>query len=843
MALTTMAVVASFSVEDLATRPLGEIADAMRATGDAAEVAREAVAGLASVRLGNLAASMRNAAEAAATLRQATDGMAANLSSAGAAAGSSASGFDAMAASMANATRAHAEMMEQLGRPVMVPPPVYSGQSYAPLGGPGPALIGRDGPTIDGYASDAADGGAIAMAGGGGLSGGGGGAASMAGAPRQIDGPARVGGAGGGGGFGGRVPPIVPIPRGRGGGGFGGFGLGSMVFDVGVGAGLHDAADEQLAVIQTLQALDLPADPNSAAGRAIARSFDDGAIGTIYSSRETAQVGQAAAGVLGRSGASGLRMFSQLDPIVTRLGELSELRHKGRAADEAVAGIEVAHLIGNYDPKSIEPDLDVVNAIAQREHTSVQQQQRILRYDLPLMMSLGLSPHRALLETGFSEQRLGATTTAATSEAAMLIALLHAERPHSAVARHRLESQTKVFRDALALESPGAAVDFDRQRAHLGGTEQVKALHELGLTDAHGNLTVLNADGSLDISAFHARLRQYGATHHGLAAGAVAERAFLRQGSRAAMVDFNSDTKGNYDAFTQSVDGAGTVRQQQAEQARGAAQQGEQAEKRIRDLLNQLMAQTLPGVIIALSATTAAVTGLTGFLRDHPVAAEAAGYGALGLAGLTGVSLLTGIARGPLRAAGAIGGLGLRGIGAALGALGIDVGGIAGAGGAAVAAGGAAAGAGIGGGLLLGGGALAAGGIGYGLARLGEMIDREFPALGRLDAAAGLGSGAHATAAVHAGVAAATSPATPASSNRTVTGAGSSTGGGSANVSVHDVNLSVQITGGTIDAMVREIVARVERDLPGELQRAFDAAGGFSGGVGASIHAIAGGRP
>ena len=129
-------------------------------------------------------------------------------------------------------------------------------------------------------------------------------------------------------------------------------------------------------------------------------------------------------------------------------------------------------------------------------------------------------------------------------------------------------------------------------------------------------LTVLNAQGGIDLAKVLADIQAYGAHHKAADLASVLYAGFGMRGMRgAALVALQ---QGNFAAFEKAIAGTPGAAAQQATFAKTPLQQFEQVWARLRDIGNVLATAVLPDFLKLTEMMLALTQGLDSFFTKHP---------------------------------------------------------------------------------------------------------------------------------------------------------------------------------------------------------------------------------
>lgn len=459
----------------------------------------------------------------------------------------------------------------------------------------------------------------------------------------SFDEPGRIGSAAGAGFLGGKA---------------GGVFKGLMPIIGGLAAiGAEKAAmQEDIAIRQALMGMNITdTSPEFDEGYARLKALAyEATVGTKYSEAQGAIPMREALPVLAISGMAGVQAAESTYRISLRLGELSELRHKGSIGSEAVAAEEFAHLEQRYEPGPLTKSLDLINAIAMRTDTSIRLQQGIMKYGIPTALSAGIDPDVAAAEMGVAELRLGSTTTAGTGYSRFLLGALHSGgginaqlAPHQ---RNEARRAQREFESALRLQ-PDKDASHDVHAAR--GSRHDQALVALGVTDRSGKLLDQTATGDLDVEKMKQQVFGFGQTHTKQQALDVIQDAFGTYGGRYASAYLEPGYIDRERAQVATFRGAPSVEAEQLALSHSPLQQFQQMVANFANIGNTLATGTLPGLNTAFGALNTGLIKLNDWLKSHETLATAGGWGALAVGGATALGVLGAGARGLWKMSGA----------------------------------------------------------------------------------------------------------------------------------------------------------------------------------------------
>ena len=166
------------------------------------------------------------------------------------------------------------------------------------------------------------------------------------------------------------------------------------------------------------------------------------------------------------------------------------------------------------------------------------------------------------------------------------------------------------------------------------GSKHDKALHDIGLTDDKGRLTVFDANDKFEEDKFLGLIRDYRRTHtHQQTATAFKNFAGDR-GERVLMPLSEADSGTKLERFSDVVHTAPTSVDIQKYLMEGPLNQFEQMLANIANIGNTLLTPTLDGLNASFKTINASLIGFNEFLQEHQGLAKAGGYGLLAAGGL-----------------------------------------------------------------------------------------------------------------------------------------------------------------------------------------------------------------
>ena len=464
-------------------------------------------------------------------------------------------------------------------------------------------------------------------------------------------------GAGGGGGRG-PIPIINPFGPGGGGGGGGpggggggGAGGGGPAYVAGGGGGLLSgmwpmievasgygawsaAMKEDLALRNALiEGLHITPDmPGFGAAMQQLRGVAaTSAAGTIYGERRSAQGIMGIARELGFTGDEGLAKLAQVARPLLQASEVAEMTGLGSMETSVSAGIEYAHMTGSYEPTQLEQRLNVLRSLAQLTRQTMKGEESILKYSVPIGIAAGIDPDKVAVETGYLQQRGFNSSTAGTGLSALILGATNTGGPVNAHLAQMRQDLTREFENSLGLKPGTGHTQIPR------GSKHDQALRALGITDAKGNLTTLDAEGHFSLDALEKRISDYSTAHPKETLNTLHD-AFGTRGERIAAIYIEPDAAVRKQRFAEAVGTSPTSAQIQKMLSDAPMQQFEQTLARLADIGNTLATATLPQLNEGLKLVNSGLSSLGTFLKDNPRAAEAGGVALAGvsLAGLFG---------------------------------------------------------------------------------------------------------------------------------------------------------------------------------------------------------------
>ena len=394
-------------------------------------------------------------------------------------------------------------------------------------------------------------------------------------------------------------------------------------------ASVYDALKQSLtthqAEAETLEVLGLPTTGEQS--KKYYAQLDDlnrtSAMGTIYSTRQTADAARAMATISTWKGEEGLEKLQSVFPLVARFAENLQQYKLGSLQENVVSGMAYAHMLRQYSPDVLMKAMDQFEAIALTTHTSPTQLVRTMAQGVPMAIAAGADPANATAMVGYLIQS-GLKGRAGYSVGQMLMGLTDTGGP---ISSHMQAERARVMGGL---------------RRELHETKHQKYLKELGLEDASGKSTVTDKKGNVDLMEM--------LVHIGKAASALPKNEFLNAvkavfgtaGSRGAALI--GDMK-FFENFYGNMKNMPTAQQIQSELAQQPLQILQQVWARLQDIAKILGDQLVPGFTDLTSGLLKFLTATDNFLTAHPVLAGIIADAAVGataggiLAGAPGAGL------------------------------------------------------------------------------------------------------------------------------------------------------------------------------------------------------------
>lgn len=301
------------------------------------------------------------------------------------------------------------------------------------------------------------------------------------------------------------------------------------------------------------------------------------AQGTIYTAKQTAEAYDILAAMLSTAppfqGPNKWQNFSALAPIVLRASEVATMRGLGSLQGNMEALTWFAHLTGAYDPASMVKRSNQLLAIAERTGVGLPRLERTMSYAVPVARGAGADMGQtALLTAALIQGGLGQRAGYAVGQ--IITGLLQTGGPVTAALQANIHAVN------------GALFTGKKLSAHL------TALHTLGLVDAHGQVTALNAKGGVDLAKLAADIEAAGKRMSPTAFANAVHAAFGIRGMRGA--DLLSAMQALLPAFFKSIAETPGAAAQQAAFAKTPLQQFEQVWARLQDIGNVMATSVLP---------------------------------------------------------------------------------------------------------------------------------------------------------------------------------------------------------------------------------------------------------
>ena len=424
--------------------------------------------------------------------------------------------------------------------------------------------------------------------------------------------PSSGGGNGGGqGGGNGSTPPDVSIE-------FDGQELSAAVAAIGYAfyKSISEAMDENQTLAKTLATFNVPGQMGAERQRDLAllqEAARVSALGSRYTAQETAQAMLGAARRSGLTGSKGIEEFADIFPSALTMAEVGQERGLGSIADNLNAAIGYADLAQRYDPRQIAPGLNEILAIAESTRTSLQSVVATIKNGLPAATAAGTNIDQATAAIGYL-MSTGLGRSAGDAADRMILGALTTGGPMS--------GSLAQERAAVA----GVVGQSSRQLQDM--TAHVRALRELGVTDAAEHLTDLNSRGGVDLGKILADIRSYGAQHTSAELADALHQAFGIQGLPDATL--RALQHGSFADFEKTGAGTSGAPAQQAMLAATPLQQFEQSLARLQDIGNLLGTAILPGFTTLETRLLGFLEAVENFPSRHKVVPSALAHAAGG---------------------------------------------------------------------------------------------------------------------------------------------------------------------------------------------------------------------
>lgn len=363
---------------------------------------------------------------------------------------------------------------------------------------------------------------------------------------------------------------------------------------------------------------------------------------TIFSDVEAEKIEAEYIGLMMKTGDVGLDAAVESFPIAGKLGELMKMMHKGSAADNAVAAARYAHLTGAFTPAEMEPMLDLVSIVAQREHSTIGTQFDIARLGMPMAIAAGVNPMTAEEELAYYESVGGGATTRVGSSFGQAISRIETSGEHKTPEHQKRAQNAKMaFEDSLKLDPEAAS----REKASAHGNQEFEAFKSLQILNSAGKNMVSDDKGNLDIQKVEQAIYDFGADpkNKGQSEG-VLKAAFGENGMRWAqqfLPKFDQDgqplapehqwqdRKAQFvgsKADGSGLRGAPTVAQQQDDMLTTTMQQFQQSIALATNAVNLMTDPTLKTLNSVFQGINSGLTSFNNFLRENPLAASVGGW-------------------------------------------------------------------------------------------------------------------------------------------------------------------------------------------------------------------------
>ncbi|MDA8051056.1 MAG: hypothetical protein M0002_13825 [Rhodospirillales bacterium] len=356
------------------------------------------------------------------------------------------------------------------------------------------------------------------------------------------------------------------------------------------------------------------------------------AQGTIYTAQETAAAYGTIANILRTApkfqGKHKFPDFASVAPILLRASEVASMQSLGSLSESAKAMVMYAHLTGAYTPAATVRRTNQMLAMAEVTGMKMPALERVMSYGLPIIRALGGSMSQGALLTAFLAQA-GLGRRAGYAVGQMASGLLQTGGPLTAALEQQYNSAQK------ALGKHFIPVTKAKMNAH------VLALHNLGLLDSSGRLTVLGPGGRLSIHKEIAALIAASGRMSKQALASALHAAFGIRGERgAALVAMLGHL---YASFGKAVSTTPGAARQQALFAKTPLQQFEQVWARLQDIGNIMATTVLPDFLAITNMLLRLTNMIDTLFRRHPYLANALFQGALGAAVAGPVGAVTGV--------------------------------------------------------------------------------------------------------------------------------------------------------------------------------------------------------
>lgn len=394
-------------------------------------------------------------------------------------------------------------------------------------------------------------------------------------------------------------------------------------FELSIGYGFYksisEAMDENQALTQTLSAFNVPGLTGAQGERdldllhEIARVS---AVGTSYTGQETAQAMLGAAPMDNFTGTKGIEAFAGVFPSALPMAEVGQMRGLGSIADNLKAAIGYADLTQRYNAGQLAPGLDEILAIVEGTHMSLSSVEATMKGGLPVAAAAGTNIDQATQAIGYL-MHAGLGQSAGNAVGQIIVGATTTGGPMNA---------------GLAQERAAAAQATDENAPQFRDmTAHAQALRDLGVTDAAGRLTVLNAEGGVDLGKILGDIRSYGAHHTSTDLTDVLHQAFGIQGMPEATL--RALQQGSFADFEKLIAGTPGAAAQQATFPATPLQQFERSLARLQDIGNALATAILPQFTALEMGLVGFLDAVESFLSRHKLIASVLGYAAAGAAG------------------------------------------------------------------------------------------------------------------------------------------------------------------------------------------------------------------
>ncbi len=397
------------------------------------------------------------------------------------------------------------------------------------------------------------------------------------------------------------------------------------LIDFGARESLGAAMQENEALTRSLSAFNMQNEPAAQRQHDLDTLYalgQTGAKGTIFTEEQTSQAFDMLAAMLRTApafqGPDKFQNFAAIAPIILRASEVAQMRGLGSLDDNMRALVQYAHLTGDYTPAGMTQRTDQLLAIAEAVGLPFGQLENIMSMAIPMARSVGASvSDTALFTSALIQGGLGGRAGFAMGQ--IFSGLLQTGGPISATLQNELESVNRSL--------GGQGHRFTRSEMN----EHITALLNLGLMNGAGQLTVLNAQGGVDIARVVADIDAAGHRMDPIAFGNALRNAFSLRGQRGAeLLKVMDQLTPALFAAVNSTPGAAA---QQALFAATPLQQFEQIIARLEDIGNILATTILPDFLQLETGLLSFLNAVDNFISAHPFIASLIGHTLIGAAG------------------------------------------------------------------------------------------------------------------------------------------------------------------------------------------------------------------